>query len=83
MHRVNPVYPMVAQVEGVQGAVKLLVTVTKEGKVGAVKVARSSGDARLDASAVNAVKQWRYEPAVQDGIAREVNTYATVTFSLQ
>jgi len=83
VHRVNPVYPMVAQVEGVQGAVKLLVTVTKEGKVGAVKVARSSGDARLDASAVNAVKQWRYEPAVQDGIAREVNTYATVTFSLQ
>jgi len=83
VRRVDPVYPVAAQVEGVQGAVKLLVTVTKEGKVGPVRVARSSGDARLDAAAVNAVKQWRYQPAVQDGIPREVDTYATVTFSLE
>lgn len=83
MRRVNPVYPMAAQVEGVQGSAKLLVTVTKEGNVGGVKVARSSGDGRLDAAAVNAVKRWHYQPAVQDGIAREVDTYATVTFSLE
>jgi len=83
VRRVAPIYPMAAQVEGIQGTVKLLVTVTKEGKVGAVKVARSCGDSRLDAAAVNAVRQWRYEPAVQDGISRQVDTYATVTFSLE
>lgn len=83
VQRVNPVYPMAAQVEGCQGVAKLQVTVTKEGKVGAVRVVTSSGDPRLDAAATNAVKQWRYQPAVQDGIAREVDTYATVTFSLE
>jgi TonB family protein len=83
VRRVNPVYPIAAQVEGVQGSVTLLVTVTKEGTVGRVKVAKSCGDGRLDAAAVNAVKQWRYQPAVQDGIPREVDTYATVTFSLE
>lgn len=81
--RVQPAYPIAAQVEGVQGSVKLLVTVTKEGKVGAVRVVASSGDARLDSAAVSAVKQWRYRAAVQDGIPREVETYATVTFSLE
>lgn len=83
VRRVNPAYPVSAQVEGVQGTVKLLVTVTKEGKVGAAKVITSSGDARLDSAALNAVKQWKYQPAVQDGIPREVETYAAVTFSLE
>ncbi len=83
VRRVNPVYPVAAQVEGVQGTVRLLVTVTREGTVGAVKVASSSGDSRLDAAAVAAVKQWRYHPAVQDGIPREVSTHAVVTFSLE
>ncbi|HUT75098.1 MAG TPA: energy transducer TonB [Armatimonadota bacterium] len=83
VRRVNPLYPVAAQVEGVQGSVKLRVTVTKEGKVSAVKVVTSSGDARLDGAAISAVKQWRYRPAVQDGMPREVATYATLTFSLE
>jgi protein TonB len=83
VRRVNPVYPVAAQVEGVEGTVRLLVTVTREGTVGAVKVVGSSGDSRLDAAAVAAVKQWRYHPAAQDGIAREVSTHAVVSFSLE
>jgi len=83
VRRVNPVYPVATQVEGIQGTVKLLVTVTKEGEVGAVEVARSSGDPRLDSAAVSAVKKWRYRPAVQDGIPRQVDTYASITFSLE
>lgn len=83
LKRVDPAYPMAAQVEGVAGTVRMRVTVSQEGTVGAVRVVSSSGDSRLDAAAVKAVKQWRYRPAVQDGIAREVDTYASVTFSLE
>lgn len=80
--RVNPQYPASAAAEGVEGTVSLIVTVGTDGNVEKVSVSKSSGDARLDSAAVAAVKKWKYKPAVQDGIARTVDTSATVTFRL-
>ena len=76
-------YPAAAVRDGVEGTVKLKVLVTEGGQVAEVAVAESSGDKRLDAAAVEFVRGWRYRPAVQDGKARRVYTYARVAFELQ
>ncbi len=52
---------------GEHGAVIVLVHVTPAGRAGGVDVLRSSGFARLDRSAMNAVLRWRFLPAVKDG----------------
>ncbi len=75
-------YPPSAASEGVEGTVRLEVAVTELGVVSDVKVIESSHDRRLDAAACEYVRGWRYEPAIQDGVARSVRTYAVVKFEL-
>lgn len=81
--RIQPDYPPAAEQEGVEGTVRLRVLVNERGRVGQVEVTASSQDRRLDRAAVVAVRQWRYSPAVQDGVPRAVWTHASVTFSLK
>jgi protein TonB len=62
--RILPAYPGIARRAGLQGSVILRIVVRQDGTVGAIEVLRSP-DPRLgfDLAAVEAVKQWRYEPA--------------------
>ena len=62
-----PVYPVDVLKQGVTGTVVLIVDVAADGSVSAAKIDRSAGDARLDAAALDAVKQWKFEPAMKDG----------------
>jgi len=48
------------------GTVMLKVQVSPSGQAESVAVNRSSGYARLDQAAINAVKRWRFIPAKQD-----------------
>lgn len=62
-----PLYPMLSRRLKEQGTVYLQVLVLKNGKVGQLKLKQSSGFARLDQSALNAVRSWTYEPALKLG----------------
>ncbi|HSD17702.1 MAG TPA: TonB family protein [Thermomonas sp.] len=62
-----PVYPVDVAKEGVTGRVVLVVDVAADGSVAGAKVERSSGDARLDASALSAVDKWKFRPEVKNG----------------
>ncbi|MDF3126435.1 energy transducer TonB [Rheinheimera sp. 1928-s] len=62
-----PIYPMLSRRLKEQGTVYLQVLVLKNGKVGQLKLKQSSGFARLDQSALNAVRNWTYEPALKLG----------------
>jgi periplasmic protein TonB len=64
---INPpiVYPAPARRRNLQGTVLLDVFVTAEGRPTEVKLARSSGHAILDHSALQAVRKWHFEPARQ------------------
>jgi protein TonB len=57
---VKPVYPPEAKAKGIKGNVILEARIDEAGTVTDVKVLRSV--AGLDQAAVDAVKQWRYEP---------------------
>ena len=64
LYKVNPAprYPRMARKRGYQGTVLLSVYVTKEGKVDDLWLFESSGYKILDNEAINAVKDWIFEP---------------------
>jgi TonB family protein len=77
---VPPVYPQEAQDAKIQGVVILEVIVGEDGSVTDVEVLRSIP--QLDAAAVEAVKQWRYQPTLLNGVATLVRMTVTVNFTL-
>lgn len=62
-----PVYPGLARQRGYEGDVLIAAEVRSDGRIGAVRVKRSSGYASLDDSALEAVRAWRFEPAKRMG----------------
>jgi len=59
----KPPYPEEAREKGMEGEVFLRVEVLANGRVGQIKVRRSSGHEILDQSALSTVKQWKFIPA--------------------
>jgi TonB family protein len=78
---VEPVYPEQARKEGIEGVVILEATVDIQGSVESVKVLHSIP--ALDQAAIDAVKQWVYEPLILDGKPRPVIFTVTVKFTLK
>ena len=78
--KVEPPYPELARRSKIQGVVILEAVITKEGNVEEVKVLRSLHP-MMDQAAVNAVKQWKYKPAMLNG--RPVKVYFTVTVNFK
>lgn len=60
--QVPPVYPSRALKRGQEGMVVLRVQVTLNGLPSVLKIAKSSGYHALDASAMAAVRKWKFEP---------------------
>jgi protein TonB len=63
----HPVYPWIARLKGYEGVVLLSAEIFSDGKVGTLKIKRSSGYALLDRSALDAVKAWKFEPGRRMG----------------
>ena len=59
----TPPYPPISRENGEEGRVVLKIMVSPDGRVTDVRVARSSGFARLDCAARNAGKNGRYQPS--------------------
>ena len=78
--RVNPPYPPEAQAAGVQGVVIMEATIGVDGKVTDVRVLRPMP--LLDQAAVEAVRQWEYEPTMVNGVAVPVVMTVTLNFAL-
>jgi TonB family protein len=77
---VDPVYPSAAKAAGVSGTVILHAVISKDGTVQQVEVI--SGPPLLLESAMDAVKQWRYEPTLLNGQPVEVDTTISVAYRL-
>lgn len=59
----EPAYPPLSRRAGETGKAVLLVRISILGRAESVQVQTSSGYARLDMAAVEAVRQWRFDPA--------------------
>ena len=80
LHRVEPVYPLIAQQAMVQGMVILEATIDREGRVGEIRVLRSHS--LLDDAAMAAVREWVYEPLMLNGLPQPFVLTVTLSFSL-
>lgn len=76
--KVEPVYPRIAVVSGIQGEVKLHAIIARDGSIQSLNV--TSGHPLLARAALEAVSQWRYRPYILNGEAVEVETLITVNF---
>jgi len=78
IRRVDPVYPPLALQARISGIVKFSVTISKEGTV--VNTMLISGHPLLIQAALDAVKQWVYQPTLLNGAPVEVATEVDVKF---
>ncbi len=62
-----PVYPEIARLRGYEGIVLIFAEILPNGRVGEIKIRKSSGYAILDQSALQAIKPWKFEPARKAG----------------
>lgn len=69
LYKINapPAYPETARVRGYEGIVLVFAEILPDGRVGNMKIHKSSGYAILDQSAIEAVKPWKFEPAKKSG----------------
>jgi protein TonB len=65
-----------------QGTVMLLVLVGVDGAVEDIRVEKSSGFARLDRAARDAVKQWKFNPARHGGVTERAWAKVPISFTL-
>jgi protein TonB len=78
---VKPVYPGDAQGAGIQGVVLLEVVIGEDGSVIDAWVVRSIPE--LDEAALDAVRQWQFEPTLLNGEPAQVEMVVTINFTLQ
>ncbi|HEX6467224.1 MAG TPA: M56 family metallopeptidase, partial [Terriglobales bacterium] len=79
--KVNPTYPEAAKKAKQKGNVQLALIIGADGSVENVRVEKSvSPD--LDKSAIDAVRQWTWEPALKDGRPVKVEVHIDITFTL-
>ena len=81
LHQVTPVYPALARMTRVQGAVVLLMTIDATGTPTDVQVLQ--GHPVFREEAVRAARQWRFEPARVDGRPMSASFRLTLNFRLR
>ena len=81
--KVQASYPEAARKARVEGSVILQAIVKKDGTVGNIIVLRAPGhNLGFEESAITAVKQWKYKPAMKSGKPVDVYFTVEVIFSL-
>lgn len=78
-----PPYPRLSRRLREEGTVLLQLLIEADGRISELEVFQSSGFPRLDQAALEAVRQWRFEPARQGDTAIAYRYQQPITFQLQ
>ncbi|HEV2548261.1 MAG TPA: energy transducer TonB [Stellaceae bacterium] len=79
----KPDYPAAARMHGLQGRVLLHIEIAADGTPANVSVEASSGHVILDRAAMTTVRNWRFHPALRDGVPVESARDLPVDFRLE
>lgn len=79
----SPVYPPIAKRRSIQGYVKVLFTVTSDGRIEDIQVLESSPPRVFDDAVRQAMGRWRFEPRVSGGQITARQATRTIRFNLQ
>ena len=80
LKRVNPIYPPLARQARIQGTVILNIVINKSGDVQSLQLVR--GHPMLAPAAIDAVRQWKYQPYQLSGEPVDTQTTVQVIFKL-
>jgi TonB family protein len=80
---VRPVYPDAMREAGIEGLVLLDATIAGDGSVRAVRVLSSQAHPDLAVAAVDAVRQWKFEPTLLNGTPVDVTMTVALEFKLE
>jgi len=80
VYQPKPEYPQLARITRTEGAVEFEAVIGKDGTIEELKVLK--GHPLLVKAALDAVRQWRYQPTLLNGEPIEVVTEITVNFKL-
>jgi len=78
---VPPTYPPMAKAQRVSGDVRIDALIDASGRVSSMKVV--SGPSLLHQAAMEALRQWKYQPATLDGKPVAMHLTVTIQFRLQ
>ena len=78
-----PRYPTESRRKREQGTVVLSLVLGTDGRVASISVAQSSGFARLDDAARDAVRGWRWEPMIRNGAPVQVKGLVEIPFIIK
>lgn len=81
VHSVPPDYPAFARAQHISGGVTIDALIDASGRVTKMKVL--SGPPLLERAAMDALRQWKYEPAQLDGKAVPMHLTVTLQFHLE
>jgi len=79
VHKVDPKYPSTMVEERIEGEVILYGVIRQNGTVDSIQVVRGIDD-RLNANAVNAFKEWKFEPATREGQPVDLEAIVHIPF---
>jgi TonB family protein len=78
---IAPVYPMLAKNQHVEGDIRIDALIEPTGRVSAMKVV--SGPPLLQQAAMDALRQWKYQPATLDGKPVPMHLTVTIQFRMK
>ena len=79
----EPEYPVSEIRQGHEGTVLLALQILPNGRVGAVRIDRSSGYEKLDAAAAREARKWRMKPGTSDGTSMAMWKRVPIKFQLK
>lgn len=80
--RTSPAYPDKARQRGITGYVKLKILLSASGEIGRVRVVDAKPRGMFEDAAMEAVRQWEFDPALYQGSPVETWMDQTVRFEL-
>lgn len=78
---VPPTYPALAKAQHISGDVRIDALIDANGRVTTMKIV--SGPTLLHQAAMDALRQWKYQPATLDGKPVAMHLAVTIQFRLQ
>ncbi len=77
---VAPTYPPQALARGVEGEVRVRLTINTEGRVATAEIVSASPPGVFETAALAAVRRWRFDPVMRGGRPIEASITATIRF---
>jgi TonB family protein len=82
LRKVDPKYPPTLIKERVEGEVVLYAVIRKDGSVDSIQLVHGI-DEQLDANAMSALSQWKFRPALKQGVPVELEAIVHIPFHLR